>query len=122
MSVADHQETFRFLNQGHSPDIVRVSDLDLFAETLSAFWTLGFAQDEVNLIGNRLLDDFNKNRSKFQITEVIKILAAILHLGNVNFSDKYKKNSQEIDQEECELSVSFISDFRIKIQTVKRIP
>lgn len=106
MLFADHQDTFRFLNQGHSPEIVRVSDLDLFAETISAFWTLGFGQDEVTY-SEIVIEPVHKHQFTFQVAEVIKILAAILHLGNVNFSNKYKKNSQEVDQEECELSVSF---------------
>lgn len=43
----DHQDKFRFLNQGNSPDIARVSDLDQFTETIGALNTLGFTQGEV---------------------------------------------------------------------------
>lgn len=44
---ADHQDKFRFLNQGNSPDIARVSDLDQFTDTIGALNTLGFTQGEV---------------------------------------------------------------------------
>lgn len=35
------------MNQGNSPDIVKVSDLDQFSETIGALNTLGFTQNEV---------------------------------------------------------------------------
>lgn len=44
-----HQGAFRFLNQGHTSDIPRVSDLNLFGETHTALVTLDFLEDEVNL-------------------------------------------------------------------------
>lgn len=47
VEFTDHQDKFRFLNQGNSPDIVKVSDLDQFSETIGALNTLGFTQGEV---------------------------------------------------------------------------
>ncbi|XP_055687296.1 unconventional myosin-Va isoform X2 [Lutzomyia longipalpis] len=79
--MLDHQDNFVYLNQGASPDIARVSDFDQFSETIGALQTLGFRQTEVN--------------------DVMKILAGILHLGNVKFLPKYLPDSQEIDNEGC---------------------
>ena len=39
--VADHQESFHYLNQGGSPNIDGVDDLKTFNETRSALTTLG---------------------------------------------------------------------------------
>lgn len=63
--MLDHQDQFRYLNQGQSPNIARVSDVDSFAETVSALTTLGFADEDVKAI--------------------MTILAGVLHLGNVHF-------------------------------------
>lgn len=81
--MLDHQNHFRYLNQGKSPDIPRVSDLEQFNETLMAFTTLGFKNDEINYM--------------------IQILAGILHLGNIEFTFKYKENTEEIDMEGCDI-------------------
>ena len=81
-----HQDEFRFLNQGKTPNINRIDDLDQFSETVGALHTLGFTADEVN--------------------DIVKICAAILHLGNVEFIPKYKSQSKEVDQEGCNVSVS----------------
>ncbi|XP_065086171.1 unconventional myosin-Vb isoform X2 [Ochlerotatus camptorhynchus] len=93
--MLDHQDKFHFLNQGQSPDIARVSDEDQFRETTNAFKILGFDGGE--------------------ISDIMKVLAAVLHLGNVEFSHKYKKQSQEVDQEACsvasdDLHVNIFSD------------
>lgn len=45
--MLDHQDKFRFLNQGATPNINRVSDLDQFSETVVALDTLGFSAEEV---------------------------------------------------------------------------
>lgn len=82
--VLDHQDKFHFLNQGKSPDIARVSDEDQFRETINAFKILGFDDGE--------------------ISDIMKVLAAVLHLGNVAFTHKFKKQSQEVDQEACNVS------------------
>lgn len=84
--MLDHPDKFRFLNQGKSPSIARVSDLEQFTETVIALNTLGFTKDEVN--------------------DVVKILASILHLGNIEFTRKYKRNTNEIDNEGCDVSVN----------------
>ncbi|XP_062553592.1 unconventional myosin-Va isoform X2 [Armigeres subalbatus] len=93
--MLDHQDKFHFLNQGRSPDIARVSDEDQFRETINAFKILGFDDGEIN--------------------GIMKVLAAVLHLGNVEFTHKYKKQSQEVDQEACsvasdDLHVNIFSD------------
>lgn len=38
----------------------------------------------------------------------MKILAGILHLGNIKYTHKYKENSEEIDHEGCDILVSFV--------------
>lgn len=63
--MLDHQDHFRFLNQGKSPNIARVSDAENFADTVNALGTLGFTNDDVK--------------------DILTILAGILHLGNVHF-------------------------------------
>jgi myosin-5 len=61
--MLDHQDSFHFLNQGASPNVNKVSDLDQFLETNNAFLTLGFDEAEIR--------------------DIMKILGSILHLGNV---------------------------------------
>lgn len=85
--MLDHQDKFKFLNQGGSPNIAKVSDADEFKETIGALTTLGFTQEEIN--------------------DLVRVLAAILHLGNVNIA--------EVDQESCnidkkELSLNIFAD------------
>ncbi|XP_037956283.1 unconventional myosin-Va isoform X2 [Teleopsis dalmanni] len=84
--ILDHQDKFDYLNMGKSPDIENVSDRKLFKETLHAMSVLGF--------------------SKNQITDILKILAGILHLGNIKFGYKYKKDSEEIDPDGCDINVN----------------
>lgn len=78
----DHQDTFRYLNQGNMPHINRVSDLEQFCDTVTALDTLGFTANDVN--------------------DIVKTCAAILHLGNVDIHPKRRK-SNELDQEECDI-------------------
>ena len=59
----DHPDSFFYLNQGESPDIDGVDDLKEFLVTQEAFRLLGFNQKDQ--------------------TSIFKILAGILHLGNV---------------------------------------
>lgn len=60
---AEHQDKFAFLNQGVSPNVDGVDDLESFEETVQALVTLGFSwKDQENMF---------------------KILAGILHLGNI---------------------------------------
>lgn len=37
----------------------------------------------------------------------MKILAGILHLGNIKYTHKFKENTEEIDHEGCDILVSF---------------
>jgi myosin-5 len=84
--MLDHQDKFRFLNQGNSPNITKVSDLDQFSETITALNTLGFTQD--------------------QVKDIMKILASVLHLGNIAFTNQHVKNSKEVDNEGCCVNAS----------------
>lgn len=83
--ILDHQDKFRYLNQGQSANIAKVSDLAQFTETLDALKTLGFNKDDIQ--------------------HMTKILASILHLGNVKFTSKRKTNSDEIDPDGCDINV-----------------
>nr|CAD7573118.1 unnamed protein product [Timema californicum] len=58
-----HQDKFHYLNQGESSDIDDVSDMKTFQETLEALTLLGFSAREQ--------------------VDIFRIMAAILHLGNV---------------------------------------
>lgn len=71
---------------GGSPDIERVSDADQFNDTVQAMTVLGF--------------------SIHQIADIVKILAGILHLGNIQVSRTYKDGSDEADTESCDIFVS----------------
>lgn len=77
-------EKYNFLNQGEAPIIPKVSDLDEFNETLNALKTLGFSSDEIN--------------------NIMKILAGILHLGNITIAHKCKRDVEELDQEACTIA------------------
>lgn len=79
--MLDHQQQFRYLNQGNTPNINRVSDLDQFSETVAALDTLGFTANDVD--------------------DIVKTCAAILHLGNVNIAPK--RTAKDVDQEECDI-------------------
>uniref|UniRef100_A0A1I8QA92 Myosin motor domain-containing protein n=1 Tax=Stomoxys calcitrans TaxID=35570 RepID=A0A1I8QA92_STOCA len=81
--ILDHQDKFQYLNMGQSPDIDKISDKEQFKETIQAMQILGF--------------------DSRQISDILNILAGILHLGNVKIGNKYKKNSEEIDSEGCEI-------------------
>ena len=75
----DKQEKFHYLNQGNSPRIEGVDDLACFDDTVTSLTMLGF--------------------SSKQQDDMFRILAAILHLGNVKV---------EIgDVESCYISVGF---------------
>ncbi|XP_030764817.1 unconventional myosin-Va isoform X2 [Sitophilus oryzae] len=77
----DHQDKFTYLNQGSSPIIQGVNDLVQFEETENALNLLGFSeQDQENMF---------------------KILAGILHLGNIEFKQCLIKVENEQDQEGC---------------------
>lgn len=60
-----------------------------FKETLNALKTLDFSSQE--------------------IIEIQRVLAGILHLGNIKFQNKFINNTTEIDQECCDIPVSMIN-------------
>ncbi|XP_021923468.1 unconventional myosin-Va [Zootermopsis nevadensis] len=62
-----HQDNFHYLNQGANPTIDGVNDAEAFEETTMALSLLGFSQREQ--------------------ADMFKVLAAILHLGNVTIMD-----------------------------------
>lgn len=65
------------------------SHLNTFNDTSNALSTLGFTNDEIN--------------------SLVRILAGVLHLGNVNITHGSKKDREEIDQEACSVSSNDIS-------------
>lgn len=74
------------MNQGSSPQVQGLNDLKEFEETENALTMLGFSdQDQENLL---------------------KILAGILHLGNIEFKQCLIKVENEQDQEGCVIPVS----------------
>ncbi|XP_012524245.1 unconventional myosin-Va isoform X2 [Monomorium pharaonis] len=84
------QNQFHYLNQGNNPRIDGVDDLEYFDETISALTMLGFTSKQQD--------------------DMLRILAAILHLGNVNISGSMVKNAKdknsEMDTESCYISSS----------------
>lgn len=66
-SSSGHQQTFHYLNQGHSPHIDGVDDAADFQETRRAFTLLG-------------INDAAQE-------QIFRILAGILHLGNVTLEE-----------------------------------
>ncbi|KAG5308478.1 MYO5B protein, partial [Acromyrmex insinuator] len=74
------QNQFHYLNQGNNPRIDGIDDLAYFDETISALTMLGFTSKQQD--------------------DMLRILAAILHLGNVNISSCVKDAKQnEVDTE-----------------------
>ncbi|XP_035906394.1 unconventional myosin-Va isoform X4 [Anopheles stephensi] len=82
--MLDHQDRFHFLNQGESPNINKLSDKDQFEDTLTALKTLGFDDAEIG--------------------DIMKVIASVLHLGNVVFNHRQKSQSQEVDSEACSIA------------------
>lgn len=86
MHFTDHQDTFHYLNQGSSPKVQGLNDLEEFDKTVTALTMLGFSnQDQVDLF---------------------KILAGILHLGNIQFEQCLIQVQNEQDQDGCLIRVS----------------
>lgn len=77
----DHPQKFHYLNQGNSPEIESVDDLECFDETTTALTMLGFTSKQQD--------------------DALRILAAILHLGNVSV-----EGSGASDTETCFISVT----------------
>ncbi|XP_052893039.1 unconventional myosin-Va isoform X5 [Anopheles moucheti] len=82
--MLDHQDKFHFLNQGESPNINKLSDKDQFEDTLTALKTLGFDDGEIG--------------------DIMKVIASVLHLGNVVFNHRQKTQTQEVDSEACSIA------------------
>ncbi|XP_011648183.1 unconventional myosin-Va isoform X2 [Pogonomyrmex barbatus] len=82
------QNQFHYLNQGNNPRIDGVDDLAYFDETISALTMLGFTSKQQD--------------------DMLRILAAILHLGNVDISSRVIKDAKdgEVDTESCHISSS----------------
>ncbi|XP_046984873.1 unconventional myosin-Va [Schistocerca americana] len=74
-----HQDDFHYLNQGSSPHIQGIDDRAMLEETTNALNLLGFS-------------------SKEQM-DMFRILAAILHLGNVQIVEAAAENDQNADGE-----------------------
>ena len=83
-----HQDNFYYLNQGESPSVDGVDDLETFAETVNALHLLGFKKSELN--------------------DMFKILASVLHLGNIKFVESIISTENEQDQEGCCVPVSIL--------------
>lgn len=86
MILPGHQDTFRYLNQGNSPNIDGVDDLGAFRETTNALTVLGFSDRE--------------------LTDMFRILASILHLGNIKFTETIIQTDNEQDQEGVMIQVT----------------
>ena len=78
LPLPDHQDTFTYLNQGDSATITGVDDAADFQETCKALSLLGISDSSLR--------------------SVFTILAAILHLGNVEIVDT--------SADSCEIPVS----------------
>ena len=71
-----HPDEFLYLSQGENPYIDGVDDSEQFEETCEAFDLLGVHQDEQ--------------------TKIFQVLAAILHLGNINIEEDDGRESTYI--------------------------
>jgi len=82
------QAEFHYLNQGNNPTIDGVDDLAYFDETISALTMLGFTSKQQD--------------------DMLRILASILHLGNVEISSRLIKDAKdnEVDTESSYISPS----------------
>ncbi|CAK9812577.1 Unconventional myosin-Va [Anthophora plagiata] len=76
-----HQNMFHYLNQGNNPMIDGVNDLTCFDETITALTMLGF--------------------SSKQQDDMLRILAAIMHLGNVNIGNSDSQSSSNENDTEA---------------------
>ncbi|XP_026828579.1 unconventional myosin-Va isoform X1 [Ooceraea biroi] len=81
------QDQFHYLNQGNNPTIDGVDDLEYFNETIDALTMLGFTSKQQD--------------------DMLRILASILHLGNVHISSRMIKDTKdEVDTESSYISPS----------------
>ena len=84
--MTGHQDKFHYLNQGENPTIDGVNDAEEFEETTAALSLLGF--------------------SKQELSDMFKVLAAILHLGNVTIMEAVAEEDGGVDSEGSAISVS----------------
>jgi myosin-5 len=84
--LTGHQDYFHYLNQGENPTIDGVTDAEGFEETKAALSLLGFSQRE--------------------LSDMFKVLAAILHLGNVTITEAAAGVGGAGDSEGSEIPVS----------------
>ena len=77
-----HQDKFHYLNQGGNSYIESIDDLEQFQATRNALTTLGIS-------------------SEMQ-SQVFRVLAAILHLGNIDILDTRDQS------ESCQIPVSIV--------------
>lgn len=77
----DNQNKFHYLNQGKSPTVSGVDDFREFEETVKALNLLGFSEKEQD--------------------DLFRIIASIIHIGNIKFSDCIIQVENEQDQEGC---------------------
>uniref|UniRef100_A0A1A9ZNL4 Myosin motor domain-containing protein n=1 Tax=Glossina pallidipes TaxID=7398 RepID=A0A1A9ZNL4_GLOPL len=73
-------------------DIDKISDREQFKETIQAMQVLGF--------------------DPRQISDILKILNSILHLRNITFANKYKKDKEELDLEGCDI---YLDDLYLRV-------
>ncbi|KAG8223286.1 hypothetical protein J437_LFUL001563 [Ladona fulva] len=78
----EYQDYFHYTNQGESPKIDGINDLEAFGETRSALSLLGFSESDQ--------------------AAMFRILAAILHLGNVNILEGGNPTGDEQNDESRE--------------------
>uniref|UniRef100_A0A1B0GEC7 Myosin motor domain-containing protein n=1 Tax=Glossina morsitans morsitans TaxID=37546 RepID=A0A1B0GEC7_GLOMM len=95
----DHQDCFYYYC-GRSPEIDKISDREQFKETIQAMQVLGPDPRRVKQNKQNSLLCLN-DLSFLQISDILKILGSILHLGNIKFANKYKKVKDELDLEGC---------------------
>lgn len=88
----DNQQKFHYLNQGNSPEIESVDDLECFDETTTALTMLGFTSKQQD--------------------DMFRILAAVLHLGNVTVEGSGTNDTESCFISVCFLIVSFKSKFK----------
>lgn len=74
------------MNQGENPTIDGVNDAEGFEETTAALSLLGF--------------------NKQELSDMFKVLAAILHLGNVTITEAVAEEDGGVDSEGSAISVS----------------
>jgi len=85
----DHQDNFHYTNQGENPDIANMDDLEEFHKTTESLRLLGFSEANV------------KN--------VFRILASVLHLGNVKIKAVGRGDNEKCDVDPDDAALSTMS-------------